>query len=98
MKKNTKSTKNTQNKEQIAFAVTRAVVFNKEESLYGEYSTDIELNHDGTDSWLCITQEWTGRGRSGDKVVRSIEINFDEWPLLQAAVELIIKTQPPKFN
>jgi hypothetical protein len=85
-----KKTKNTQNKEQMAFAVTRAVVFNKKESLYGEYSTDIELYHDGTDSWLCITQEGTGRG--------SIEINFDEWPLLQAAVELLIKTQPPKFN
>ncbi len=77
-----------QNDGNISFAVTGAVVFNKKESLYDEkYSTEIELCHDGEDSWLRITQEGAG----------AIEINFDEWPVLQTAVELIIKAQPLKL-
>lgn len=75
------------NEEQVGVAVTHVVVFDKKKALYGDCTTEVKLVHDGTDSWVKILQEGNG----------FIEINFDEWPALQAAVELIIKMQPPKF-
>jgi hypothetical protein len=82
-------TKTVKNEEPIAFAVTGAVVFNK--TLKGmdrlDMSTTIEVQSDGVDSWLRITQD-----------EGSIELNFNEWPVLQAAVELIIKTRAPKLD
>jgi hypothetical protein len=88
-------TKTVQNKEPIAFAVTGAVVFNK--TLKGmdrlDMSTTIELKSIGVDSWLRITQDRLGAGEA-----ESIELNFNEWPVLQAAVELIIKTRAPKLD
>ena len=71
---------------EVQVATTHVIVFNKNELLYdGDNTTDVKLVYEG-DLWVKISQ-----GEKG-----FIEINFDEWPALQAAVELIIKNAPIK--
>ena len=60
------------------FAVMKVAVFPKNTGLYSDKLIEVEFIDEGGDGYIRITQE-----------DRFIEINFEEWPALRSAIEII---------
>jgi hypothetical protein len=65
------------------YAVMKVAVFPRGTGLYSEYLTEVEFVDEGGDGYIQITQE-----------NRFIKLDLDEWPVLQAAVEVIARNNP----